>query len=78
MQKHKTQFCTYFLCQDKTYRANYKKGAHQLSTLKKNITMMVQFAWSSGRAMVLIANPSQQPLYNGFVEGTDEEFYFIL
>jgi hypothetical protein len=33
-------------------RANYKKGAHQLPTLKKNITMVEPFAWSSGMAMV--------------------------
>jgi hypothetical protein len=35
-------------------------------------------AWSSGMAMVLIANPSWQPLCNGLVEGADKGFYFIL
>jgi hypothetical protein len=50
-----------------------KKGP----TLKKNITMVEPFAWSSGMAIILIANPSQQPLCNGLVEGADEGFYFI-
>jgi hypothetical protein len=50
----------------------YKKGAHQPPTLKKNITMVEQFAWSSGMAMVLIANPSWQPLCNGLVQGADK------
>jgi hypothetical protein len=51
---------------------------HQQSTLKKNITMVEPFAWSSGMAMVLIAIPLRQPLCNGLVEGADEGFYFIL
>jgi hypothetical protein len=58
-------------------KADYKKGAHQLPTLKKNITMVEPFAWSSGMAMVLIANRSRQPLCNGLVEGSDEGFSFI-
>jgi hypothetical protein len=53
-------------------------GAHQPPTLKKNITWVESFAWSSGMAMVLIAIPSRQPIFNGLVEGTDKEFYFIL
>jgi hypothetical protein len=40
--------------------------------------MVEPFAWSSGMAMVLIANPSQQPIRNELVEGTDKGFYFIL
>jgi hypothetical protein len=51
---------------------------HQLPTLKKNTTMVEPFAWSSGMAMVVIANPLRQPLCNGLVEGADEGFYFIL
>jgi hypothetical protein len=47
---------------------------HQAPTLKKNNTMVEPFAWSSGMAMVLMANPLQQPLCNGLVKGTDEEF----
>ncbi len=40
--------------------------------------MVEPFAWSSGMAMVLIANPLQQLLRNGFVEGADEGFiYFV-
>jgi hypothetical protein len=46
--------------------------------LKKNITMVEPFAWSSSMAMELIANRSRQPLCNGLVEGADKEFYFIL
>jgi hypothetical protein len=61
-------FRTYLSRQDKTGPP----------TLKKNITMVKLFAWSSGMAMVLIANPSRQPLCNGLVEGADEGFYFIL
>jgi hypothetical protein len=61
------------LHQDKT-GATKKKGP----TLKKNITMVEPFAWSSGMAIVLLANPSRQPLCNGLVEGIDEGFYFIL
>jgi hypothetical protein len=45
---------------------------------KKNITMMELIAWSSGMAMVFTANPSQQPLCNGLVEGADKRFYLIL
>jgi hypothetical protein len=37
--------------------------------------MVEPFAWSSGMAMVLIANPLWQPLCNGLVEGTDEGFF---
>jgi hypothetical protein len=51
---------------------------HQPPILKKNITMVEPFAWSSGMAMVLLANPLQQPLCNGLVKGADEGFYFIL
>jgi hypothetical protein len=40
--------------------------------------MVEPFAWSSGMAMVLIANRLQQPLCNGLVKGADEGFYFIL
>jgi hypothetical protein len=61
------------LRQDKTGPTK-KKGP----TLKKNITMVEPFAWSSGMAIVLIASPSRQPLCNGLVEGADEGFYFIL
>ncbi len=38
--------------------------------------MVEPFAWSSGMAMVLIANPLQQPLCNGLVEGTGKGFCF--
>jgi hypothetical protein len=51
---------------------------HQPPTLKKNITMVEPFAWSSGMAMVLIANRLWQSLCNGSVEGADKGFYFIL
>jgi hypothetical protein len=51
---------------------------HQPPTLKKNITMVEPFAWSSGMAMVLIANPSWQYLCNRLVGGADKGFYFIL
>jgi hypothetical protein len=51
-----------------------KKGP----TLKKNITTVEPFAWSSGMAIGLIANSSWQPLCNGLVKGADEGFYFIL
>jgi hypothetical protein len=61
------------LRQDKTGPTK-KKGP----TLKKNITMVEPFAWSSGMAIVLIANPLQQPLRNGLVEGSEEGFYVIL
>jgi hypothetical protein len=66
-----------------TFRAKIKqgrlqKGSNQPPTQKKNITMVEPFAWSSGMAMVLIANPSRQPLRNWLVEGADEGFYFIL
>jgi hypothetical protein len=66
MQKHSFAhtFCT-------------KKGAHQPPILKKNITMVERFAWSSSMAMVLIANPLRQPLCNGLVKGTDKEFLFL-
>jgi hypothetical protein len=40
--------------------------------------MVELFAWSSSMAMVLIANPLQQPLQNGLVEGADEGFNCIL
>jgi hypothetical protein len=43
-----------------------------------NITMVEPFAWSSGMAMVFMANRSRQPLCNGLVEGADKGFYFIL
>jgi hypothetical protein len=39
--------------------------------------MMEPFAWSSGMAIVLIANPLQQPLCNGLVKGTDKGFYLF-
>jgi hypothetical protein len=65
-------FCT------KIKRADYKMGAHQLPTLKKNFTMADPFALSSSMAMVLIANPLWQPPCNGLVEGADEGFYLIL
>jgi hypothetical protein len=42
-----------------------------------NITMVDPFAWSSGMAIVLIANPSRQPLCNWLVEGADKGFYFV-
>jgi hypothetical protein len=58
-------------------RADYKKGVHQPPTLKKNITMVEPFAWSSSMAMVLIANPLRQPLCNGLVKGANEGFCFI-
>jgi hypothetical protein len=61
------------LRQDKTVPTK-KKGP----TLKKNITMVELFAWSSGMAIVLIANPLWQPLCNRLVKGADEGFYFIL
>ncbi len=59
-------------------RADYKKGAHQPPTLKKNITMVEPFTWSSGMAMVLLANPLQLYLCNGLGKGADKGFYFIL
>jgi hypothetical protein len=74
MQKH--SFAHTF--RTKINRADYKKGAHQPPTLKKNITLVEPFAWSSGMAMVLTTIPSRQPLCNGLVKGTDEGFYFIL
>jgi hypothetical protein len=61
----------------KIKQGRLKKGAHQLPTLKKNITMVDRFAWSSGMAMVLTANRSWQPLRNGLVKGADKGFYFI-
>jgi hypothetical protein len=63
-----------------TFCAKIKQGQlpHQPPTLKKNITMVEPFAWSSGMAIVLIANPLRQPLCNGLVEGADEGFHFIL
>jgi hypothetical protein len=61
------------LRQDKTGPTK-KKGP----TLRKNITMVEPFAWSSGMAIVLMANPLQQPLCNGLVEGADKGFNFIL
>jgi hypothetical protein len=51
---------------------------HQPPTQKKNMTVVELFAWSSGMAMVLIANPSWQPLFNGLVKRNEEGFYFIL
>jgi hypothetical protein len=67
MQKHSFAhtFCA------KINRADYKKGAHQLPTLKKNITMVEPFTWSSSIAMDLIANHLRQPLCNGVL------FYFV-
>jgi hypothetical protein len=50
---------------------------HQPPTLRKNIAKVEPFAWSSGMAMVLKANPSGQPLCNRLVEGVDKGFYFI-
>jgi hypothetical protein len=64
------------LRQDKTGQS--KKRAHQPPTLKRNITMVEPFAWSSGIAMVLIAVSLRQPLCNGLVKGADKGFYFIL
>jgi hypothetical protein len=62
-----------------TFRAKIKQGRLKKGpTLKKNITMVEPFAWSSSMAIVLIANASWQPLCNGLVEGADEGFYFIL
>jgi hypothetical protein len=40
--------------------------------------MVGLFAWSSGMAMVLIADRLGQPLRNGLVEGADKGFYLIL
>jgi hypothetical protein len=57
-----------------TFCTKIKQGP----TLKKYITMVELFAWFSGMAIVLIANPLRQPLRNGLVEGTDKGFYFIL
>jgi hypothetical protein len=70
MQKHSFAhtFCT------KIKQGQPQKGA----TLKKNITMVEPFAWSSGMAIVLIANPLRQPLCNGLVKGADKGSYFIL
>jgi hypothetical protein len=73
MQKH--SFAHTFCAKIKQ---GLQKGGHQPLTLKKNITMVEPFAWSSSMAMVLIANPSRQPLHNGLVEGADKGFYFIL
>jgi hypothetical protein len=70
MQKH--SFAHTFRAKIK--QGNYKKGP----TLKKNISMVEPFAWYSGTAIVLIANPLWQPLCNGLVEGADKGFYFIL
>jgi hypothetical protein len=62
----------------KIKQGDYKKGVHQPPTLKTNITMVELFTWSSGMAMVLIANPSRQPPRNWLVKGTDKIFYFML
>ncbi len=40
--------------------------------------MVELIVWSSGMAMVLIANRSWQPLCNGLVKGADEGFYTSL
>jgi hypothetical protein len=72
MQKH--SFAHTFCAKIKQCRL--KKGVHQLPTLKKNITMVEPFAWSSGMVMVLIANRLRQPLCNGLVKGADEQFLF--
>jgi hypothetical protein len=74
MQKH--SFAHTF--RTKIKQGRLQNGSASTATLKKNITMVEPFAWSSGMAMVLIANPSQQPLCNGLVESADEGFYFIL
>jgi hypothetical protein len=65
------------LRQDKTGPS--KKRAHQSPTLKRNITMVEPFAWSSDMAMVLIAISLRQPLCNGLVKGADKRilFYFV-
>jgi hypothetical protein len=47
MQKH--SFAHTFRAKIK--KGDYKKGAHQPPTLKKNITMVEPFAWSSGMAI---------------------------
>jgi hypothetical protein len=73
MQKH--SFAHTFLA---NIIQGLQKGGHQPPTLKKNITMVDLFAWSSGMAMILIASPLWQPLHNGLVEGADKGFYFIL
>ncbi len=75
--KNIPSFAHTFCAKEKTGPTT-KKGAHQPPTLKKNITMVEPFVWSSGMAMVLIANPSWQPLCNGFVKGANKGFYFIL
>jgi hypothetical protein len=74
MQKHSFAhtFCA------KIKQGRLQKGGASTANPKKNITMVEPFAWSSGMAMVLIANPSWQPLCNGLVEGADKGFYFIL
>jgi hypothetical protein len=59
MQKHSFAH-KYLSRQDKTGPTKKK-----VPTLKKNITMVELLAWSSGMAIVLIANPSRQPLCNG-------------
>jgi hypothetical protein len=65
-------FCT------KIKEGRLKKGGASTANPKKNITMVEPFAWSSGMAMVPIANRSWQPLYNGLVEGTDKGFHLTL
>jgi hypothetical protein len=65
----------------RTFCAKIKQGLQKgdASTANpKNITMVEPFAWYSGMAMVLIANPLRQPLCNGLVEGADKGFYFVL
>jgi hypothetical protein len=73
MQKH--SFAHTFCAKIKQ---GLQKGGASIADPKKNITMVEPFAWSSGMAMVLIANPSRQPLCNGLVEGADEGLNFIL
>jgi hypothetical protein len=59
-------------------RKHYCYRVHQPPTLKKNITMVAPFVWSSGMAIVLIANILRQPLCNGLVEGADKGFIYFL
>jgi hypothetical protein len=70
MQKHSFAhtFCA------KIKQGRQQKGGASTANPKKNITMVEPFAWSSGMAMVLIANPSRQPLCNGLVEGVTKDF----
>jgi hypothetical protein len=77
MQKH--SFAHTFRVKIK--QGQLQKGGASTANPKKEHyhgTMVEPFAWSSGMAMVLIANPLWQPICNRLVEGADEGFYLVL